>query len=105
MKSLHSIVFWTIGGWFTWVGVAIGGSALIGAGTSIYGANKQAKANASAQQQNAALQAKQNQLAWQNYLIQRGILAPTAQPGEIPSSNFTPVNTRLPLWATTGTLR
>lgn len=83
----------------SWVAVAV---AAIGAGTTLYGANKQAKANAAAQNQNIASQDTQNQAAWGNYLMTRGI-APTSpvQPGVLPQpGGYQVVNTKLPLWAT-----
>lgn len=82
-----------------WVAV---GSAVLGAGTSIYGANQQKKANQSAQNQNAALQREQNDAAWSNWLMTRGV-APTTpvSAGVMPTAgNSTAVNTRLPYWAT-----
>ena len=84
----------------TWAAIAVGGAALIGAGASIYGANKQAKSNQAAQEQNAEAQDKQNAAAWANWLMTRGVAptSPTAA-GQMPSS-YSAVNTRLPLWAT-----
>jgi hypothetical protein len=82
----------------TWVAVAIGGSAVLGAGVSAYGANKQAKANESAQNQNAQLQRDQNNSAWQAYLMSRGINPMGATAGTIPT-NAPAINARLPLYA------
>lgn len=80
----------------SWIAAA---GLAIGAGTSIYGANKQDKANKAAQAQNQAQQEEQNRLAWANYLMQRGIDPSAAtQTGVIPQ-NARAVNTRLPLWA------
>jgi hypothetical protein len=42
--KIHLIRFWTLGGWFTWIAVAIGGSALVGAGTAIYEGSQTQKA-------------------------------------------------------------
>lgn len=82
--------------------VATGTAALIaagiGAGASIYGANKQSKDQKSADATNRAAIEKQNQDAWQGYLLQRGISAPGTPTGVLPA-NGTPTNTRLPLWA------
>jgi hypothetical protein len=85
----------------SWVAVAVVGGAALGAGATIYGSNKQAKANESAADKNAALQEKQNQAAWANWLMTRGI-APTksVEAGVLPSaSDSKAVNTRMPLWA------
>lgn len=79
-----------------WVGI---GSAVLGAGTSLYGAKKQANATQYASAQNAALQDKQNQAAWANYLMQRGLNPNGAVTGQLPT-NPQAINTRLPLWAT-----
>lgn len=78
-----------------WVGL---GSAVLGAGTSLYGANKQSKANQSAQDQNAALQREQNAAAWANYLMSRGVNPAGATTGQIPT-NPQAINAKLPLWA------
>lgn len=77
-------------------------AAVIGAGASAYGANKQAKSNASAQAQNAALQKEQNDASWANWLMTRGITPTTpVAAGTMPTAgNYTANNTRLPLWAT-----
>lgn len=83
----------------TWVAVAVGGSALVGAGASMYGANKQSKANQAAQAENAELQREQNNSAWASYLMSRGVNPMGAQAGVLPS-NPQPINARLPLWAT-----
>lgn len=78
-----------------WVGI---GSLAVGAGTTIYGANKQSKDNKAAQAQNAELQDKQNAAAWANYLMQRGLNPNGAVTGQIPTSGQA-INTKLPLWA------
>lgn len=50
----------------TWVAVAIGGSALVGAGASLYGANKQAGAGGNAANQQMAMfgQTQKNEYPW-----------------------------------------
>jgi len=84
----------------TWVAAAIGGSALLGAGASIYGANKQAKAIASANAANQASEAEAARQNWVNYLMQRGVMpSSSTQTGEVPT-NLQVVNTKLPIWAT-----
>ncbi len=75
------------------------GVGVLGAGVSLYGANKQKKAVDSANAANAALQEDQNQSAWNAYLLSRGINPTGAVTGQIPQ-NAQAVNTRLPLWAT-----
>ncbi len=82
----------------TWVAVAVGGSALIGAGAAAYGANKQAQSVKDTNAANQSSVAAANANDWNNYLLQRGVNAGgTAAPGQIPS-NAVPTNTRLPLW-------
>ena len=78
-----------------WVGV---GSAVLGAGASAYGANKQAKAVKAASAENAASQDAQNASAWANYLMTRGVNPAGAATGQLPS-NPQAINSRLPLWA------
>ncbi len=78
-----------------WVGIGI---AALGAASTAYGANKQAKANTAAANTNAAAQDKQNQSAWASYLLSRGVNPNGAATGEIPT-NPQPVNAKLPLWA------
>ena len=82
----------------TWVAVAVGGSAVLGAGASLYGANKQSKAISSANDANLRAQAEQNKNAWANYLMTRGLNPAGAQTGTIPT-NPQAINARLPLWA------
>lgn len=82
----------------TWVAVAIGGSAIVGAGVGLYGANKQSQAVADTNKQNAELQTQQNNSAWQAYLMSRGLNPQGAAAGVIPT-NPQPINARLPLWA------
>jgi hypothetical protein len=77
---------------------------MLGAGAvaTVYGANKQSQDNKAAQAQNAQLQTQQNNSAWTNYLMTRG-MAPTSpiSAGVIPTEGqYRAVNTRLPLWAT-----
>ena len=88
-------------GTFGLSGAAFAGT-LIGAGgiaAGLYGANKQSKAVQDAASKNAASQAEQNQAAWANYLMTRGINPSGAQTGQIPTNPQT-INARLPLWAT-----
>lgn len=76
-------------------------AAAVGAGVALYGSNRQAQSNRSAQDQNVGQQQQQNNAAWSNWLMTRGI-APTSQvnAGVMPTAgNFQAVNTRLPLWA------
>lgn len=82
----------------TWVATAVAGSAVLGAGVSMYGANKQSKDNRAAQDQNAQLQREQNNSAWQSYLMARGLNPMGAAAGTIPQG-APALNTKLPLWA------
>lgn len=52
-----------------------------------------------ANNENQALQAKQNQSAWAAYLMSRGVNPNGAETGTIPS-NPQAINSKLPLWAT-----
>lgn len=82
-------------------GTVAAGAALAGTAATLYGQNKQAKANQAAQNANIAAQDKQNNQAWSNWLMTRGI-APntTLEAGTMPTAaNSTAVNSRLPLWA------
>lgn len=79
----------------SWIAAAIGGAGLV---TGLVGANKQAKANQSAQAQNAQLQEQQNQSAWAAYLMQRGVDPTGVATGQLPTAPKA-VNTKLPLWA------
>lgn len=90
--------FMASGGYFTWSGIAVG-VGLLGVGTSLVGANKQAGAIDSANQANQQAQQQQNNLQWQAWLMSKGI-QPTnpVTAGTMPTS-FTAINTRLPLWA------
>lgn len=83
----------------TWIATATIGSAVIGAGASAYGARKQAKADAAAQEQNRQAVERQNRLEWAQYLMSRGINpGGDVAPGQLPTSG-SPMNSRLPLWA------
>jgi hypothetical protein len=84
---------------YFWGTIATAGGAIVGAGVSLYGANKQAQNQKDANAANTANIDKSNNLQWNEYLMQRGI-QPTGQTttGQVPTS-FTPVNSRLPLWA------
>ncbi len=92
--------FW-LGGWFTmmWVGI---GSVVVGAAGTLYGANAQKTANNKAMDANVAAQDKQNNSAWTNWLMSRGIQPNSpVQAGVTPGpGQYTAVNTKLPLWAT-----
>lgn len=79
----------------SWVAAAVG---VAGIGAGLYGANKQAKANKAAQQENARQQAEQNRIQWANYLMTRGLDPAGAKAGEIPA-NGRAINSRLPLYA------
>jgi hypothetical protein len=83
----------------TWVAVAIGGSAVLGAGVTMIGANKQSKAIKDAQNTNAELQGQQNNSAWQAYLMSRGLDPMGATAGNMPGG-VRAINAKLPLWAT-----
>ena len=74
------------------------GTAVLGAGASLYGANKQSKAISSANDANLKAQEDQNRAAWANYLMTRGINPAGAKAGTIPT-NPQAINARLPLWA------
>lgn len=81
-----------------WVGL---GTVVVGGAVSMYGANKQAKASAAANNTNASLQQQQNDQGWINYLATRGISPTTPiSAGQMPTGgNYQAINTRLPLWA------
>ncbi len=78
-----------------WIGI---GAAVLGAGASLYGANKQSKAVKDAAATNATSQDAQNQSAWASYLMSRGVNPSGASTGTIPS-NPQAINAKLPLWA------
>jgi hypothetical protein len=80
-----------------WVAV---GTAALGAGTALYGANKQSQDQRSANDSNRAAIEAADRNAWNNYLMQRGIYGGNAATGTIPGMQpGGAVNTRLPLWA------
>lgn len=79
-----------------WVAV---GTAVLGAGASIYGSQQQKKAIQNAANQNAQSQADQNAAQWASYLMQRGVNPAGAATGQIPA-NPQAINAKLPLWAT-----
>lgn len=81
-----------------WVAV---GTAALGAGTALYGANKQAKTQAASDASNRAAIEQADRGAWNTYLMQRGVYGANAPTGTIPGMQpGGAVNTRLPLWAT-----
>lgn len=84
-----------------WVNVVIGGSTLIGAGLSAYGANKQSQATRDANNANIAAEQESERQNWLRYLMTRGITPdPTTRNGEIPGAvPGGSINTKLPLWA------
>lgn len=83
----------------TWVAVAIGGSAILGAITSGEGISAQESENAATNASNAASISATNQSNWNNYLVSRGLATNGSTPtGTIPTTG-TAVNTKLPLWA------
>lgn len=79
-----------------WGAVAV---AAVGAGASLYGANKQAKAQSGADNANREAIKESDLNGWKAYLMQRG-LNPSGVTsfGQIPT-NAQAVNTRLPLYA------
>jgi hypothetical protein len=80
----------------SWVAVA---GIAVGAGTAIYGANKQKQNQQDANAANQASIANADQSAWNAYLMQRGINGGGNVPfGQIPT-NPQIVNSKLPLWA------
>jgi hypothetical protein len=84
--------------------IATGTAALIagglGAGASLYGANKQSKNQKATDASNRAAIQESDLNSWRGYLMQRG-LNPSGVTtfGQIPT-NAQAVNTRLPLYAT-----
>lgn len=78
-----------------WIGLA---TVAVGAGSAIYGANQQKKANQAAVSANQANADQTNQSAWNSYLLSRGVNPAGAATGTIPT-NGQAVNTKLPLWA------
>lgn len=99
-SRIFNLRFWTFGGWFTMAWIAVG-TAVVGGIASVAGENAQAGAISDAADKNAAAQRDQNNAAWSNYLMTRGI-APTGQvtAGVLPTAgSYNAVNSRLPLWA------
>lgn len=82
-------------------GTVAAGAGLAGVGLSLYGMNKQSKDNQAALNANIAAQNRQNNQAWTNWLMTRGVQSSTPLvAGEMPTpENSKAVNTRLPLWA------
>ncbi len=79
----------------TWAAIAVG---VVGAGTAVYGANKQAKAQSAANASNQASVDRADQSSCINYLLQRGLAVdPSTPTGSVPT-NGRAVNTRAPLW-------
>lgn len=73
-----------------WISALVaGGVGLVGAGVSLYGANKNAKAQAAATAANSANAEGAQQENWRRYGLQRGV----------DFTNGQIVNTKLPLWA------
>src|SRR5579859_5772730 len=84
-----------------WVDIAVvAGSAILGAGATVYGADKQASASAAANEANKTAVQQANDQNWTDYLLQRGITTGEVVPaGTLPQSNaYQAVNTKLPLW-------
>ena len=80
-----------------WVAI---GTAVLGAGASIYGANKQSKSQGETNAANRAAIEQADRGAWNTYLMQRGLYGGNAPTGTIPGMQpGGAVNTRLPLWA------
>lgn len=99
MRFTDTRIF-VLGGWFTWVAVAVVAGGVIGAGATIYGANKQSDASAAANQSNQDNVSQANNESWTNYLMSRGLNPGGTVPyGTIPTGSQA-VNTKLPLWAT-----
>ena len=80
-----------------WVAV---GTAAAGIGASLYGANKQAKDTAGANNANIAAQQESERQNWLRYLMTRGVNpGANTQSGEVPGfAPGAPMNTKLPLW-------
>lgn len=70
----------------------------LSAGAAAYGAKKQGDAVDAATDANVAAQDKQNQSAWNNWLLTKGLDGNNAAVGVIPA-NAKAVNTKLPLYA------
>lgn len=81
-----------------WIAGATIAAGALGAGASLYGANKQAKSDAEAQRLNKAQFDAQQLQNWNQYLMQRGIdPAGNTTVGGYGSGRA--INSRLPLWA------
>lgn len=83
-----------------WAAAIAAGAAVAGTAVAYKGAQDQKKANANAQQQNQSQFDNSQNQNWINYLLTRGI-NPGSNPvetGKIPTSGYTAVNTKLPLW-------
>lgn len=73
---------------------------VVGAGLSLYGANKQSKDQAHTDDLNRAAVDAADRNAWNNYLMQRGIYGANAPTGTVPGLQpGQAVNQKLPLWA------
>lgn len=74
-------------------------AAAAGIGASLYGANKQSKAQDAANAANTAAVKESDLNQWKSYLMQRGLNpAGVTQFGQVPT-NAPAMNTKLPLWA------
>lgn len=84
-----------------WAAAIAAGTAVAGTYMSYKGAQDQKKANQDAQNQNASQFAASQNQNWTNYLLTRGINPGPGgvKTGAVPTSGFTAVNTKLPLWA------
>lgn len=83
-----------------WVDIAV---AVIGAGASVYGAESQSKSSAATNEANKSAVQQANDQSWTDYLLERGVSTGSVVPaGSLPTAatGATPVNTKLPLWAT-----
>lgn len=101
MRAVYHQRFFVLGGWFTWVAVAVVAAGAIGAGAAVVGSSKQASASDAATAQNAQNVSQANDQAWTSYLLSRGISTGSVLPaGTMPTGGYTAVNTKLPLWAT-----
>lgn len=100
MNEIYDRRFYVLGGWFTWVAVAVIAAGAIGAGATIYGANKQASSSAAANEANKTAVEQANDQSWTNYLLSRGLSTGSVIPAGTMPTGGQAVNTRLPLWAT-----
>lgn len=103
MKQLANLLFprWVTGLGF-WPALA---TAAVSAATSMYGANKQAKATAAANDANLRAQEEAQRQNWLAYLMQRGITpSASTQTGQVPGyAEGSAMNTKLPLWMNVAT--